>query len=306
MALLHTAEIRINRRCNEACLFCNSARAMDNFLEGPEAVLAGIDRSRDEGATQITLTGREPTLDPELPRYVRYASELGFRRIIVQSNGVLLVDRERCRELARAGVDAVTLSLHALDPKISELLTQNPDDAEQTLRALDNIVAVGVEAEVNFVITRLNLREGVKVVDLLADRREAQPDATIRMLLSFIAPTFQGSEKLKRLLIPTYAQAVPWMQRAIDRARARELSLTLPLRCCVPFCVLGEGLHHAPEEPPAGGVPTPSSHLKLPECVDCPHRGVCEGVWREYVELHGVEEIRRAAGKLVDYRPTKE
>lgn len=334
-------EVRINRRCNERCLFCNSRAGMDNLLETPEEVLAGIDALHAQGALGLTLTGMEPTLDPRLPDYVRHAKALGFVQVYVQSNGVRLADPALCRELYEAGLDVVTLSLHAANPAIAAQLTGYADDLADSLRAIDNLLALPLRVEVNLVLNRMNLGEAVPLVELLAARsnrpeneaarlefyarqgelsqlftepervREkiearygwppppsfAKDQPPLRLILSFIAPTF-GNVVQRERLIPRYTDVVPELRAALDRAAALRLPTSLAARCSVPLCVMGASYRHVQSLEPLTGLKLPSTHQKYGFCNQCPLTAWCEGAWRGYIELHGVAEIIAGARQM--------
>ena len=341
-------EIRINRRCNERCLFCNSEKAMDHFLEDPAEVLAGIDELRARGCLGLTISGLEPTLDRELPRYIRHARAQGFERVFLQSNGVRLARRERAEELAAAGVSAVTLSLHAIDPAVGERLTGYAHDVRDSLAAIDHLMALGIPVEVNHVVTRLNLDQGPPLVQALAARcntTENEParraffaelevsarilwepqrtreliereigwppptelDQTLppyKLIVSFIAPSF-GNVVRRERLIPRYEEAVPHIQATLARAADEGVPATLASRCGIPFCLMDSGHRHIPVYAAQGQVSVPSTHIKYPFCNDCPLSSWCEGVWRGYVELHGMAEIIRGARRMSRRRASK-
>src|SRR5260370_23493386 len=79
----------IIRRCNLACGYCTeydntSSPIAFEILEQRLRKLKGL------STFGISLTGREPTIHPELPRLVRKCLQLRFLRTGMISNGLLL------------------------------------------------------------------------------------------------------------------------------------------------------------------------------------------------------------------------
>jgi len=331
----HLGEVRINIRCNETCVFCNSHGFMDNFAGSPAEVRDAIRAHREAGAEELCLTGMEPTLDPNLASYVRLGREVGFHLIHVQSNGLRLAEPEFCRELADAGVEIVTLSLHGADPAVAARITGVEDDLERTLRAAENLRALGVKVQFNLVVCRWNLDQPEPLVLLLARRfcveedsvfREAfqalldarregreiaAPEASeappgedhgserqpVSLSISFIAPSFDDLDR-REMLIPRFSDALVSIRAALKTARAEAFPVSIPGRCGIPPCLLGEDRVHLAPVLYQVEMSVPMTHFKPATCRGCPLGTWCEGVWHRYAELHGIGEIIAARRDL--------
>ena len=81
--------VSIGAVCNNNCIFCmeedREAREVNNGAMTPERVRWILEEHR--GAEEVCFTSGEPTTRPELPELVRWAKELGYRRISVMTNG---------------------------------------------------------------------------------------------------------------------------------------------------------------------------------------------------------------------------
>lgn len=103
--------VEITNICNMSCSFCHghSRAARRMSAEEFERVLDAL-----EGQTKYIyyyLMG-EPLTHPELPDFVKMATNKGFKSIIT-TNGTLLA--RRGRELIDAGVHKVSVSLHSFE-----------------------------------------------------------------------------------------------------------------------------------------------------------------------------------------------
>ncbi len=113
------------RRCNLDCIYCNEYDRVSDPVP-LEAMLARIDRLAGLGATIITLSGGEPTLHPDLDAIIRRIRQHGAIATLI-TNGLLLTP-ERIRQLNRAGLDYLQISID----------NARPDDvSKKSLQVLD-------------------------------------------------------------------------------------------------------------------------------------------------------------------------
>jgi uncharacterized radical SAM superfamily Fe-S cluster-containing enzyme len=116
--------IPITSACNLDCPICYTVNKNDNAHMLSEqsfaAILKHLGEQHDE-LDIINFTGGEPTLHPELPKFLRMAREAGIRRLTVSTNGLKLLNEDYVRELA--AVDArIVLSLDTFDEKVDMTL----------------------------------------------------------------------------------------------------------------------------------------------------------------------------------------
>jgi MoaA/NifB/PqqE/SkfB family radical SAM enzyme len=101
------------RRCNLSCAYCNEYD--DHSAPVPTAdVLRRIDRLAALGTGIVTLSGGEPLLHPELERIIRQIRSHGQIATLI-TNGYLL-SRDRIRQLNRAGLDHLQISIDNVVP----------------------------------------------------------------------------------------------------------------------------------------------------------------------------------------------
>jgi pyrroloquinoline quinone biosynthesis protein E len=197
-------------RCPLHCPYCSNpvAPAGAEELTLPEwaAVLA---QARRLGVLQLHLTGGEPLARPDLVRIVAQARELGFYVNLVTS-GVGL-DQPRARELARAGVDHVQLSVQDADRVAANELA-GARVFDHKLAAAHAVTAVQLPLTLNVVLHRRNIERVPAIVELAltvgADRLE-------------LAHTqYYGWALLNRAaLLPTRDQVIA-AEQAVSQARA--------------------------------------------------------------------------------------
>lgn len=103
------ANVIVIRRCNLACGYCNefdqtSAPVPADLLQARFAKL------RELGTFAISLSGGEPTMHPDLPALVRACRAMGFFRVGMITNGMLLKPR-LIEALNEAGLHELQISI---------------------------------------------------------------------------------------------------------------------------------------------------------------------------------------------------
>ncbi|MDH5492751.1 MAG: radical SAM protein [Myxococcales bacterium] len=222
--------------CNNRCVFC-----MESDREGRKRHVLSqtsddIQRfiqsypQRDE----ILFTSGEPTLNRELPRYVQWAKEAGYRTIAIISNGRRLSQPKYAAAMVRLGVNKFTISVHGHQAQIHDALTSSKGAFRQTQAALANIAALRrrgarLDLHTSTVVVRANLPFLSEIHEML---RPYEPDRTcfnVMMVKGF------GAERFEELM-PRYrdvAASAQRLLRGLDREALRRITLQDIPRCAV-------------------------------------------------------------------------
>ncbi len=146
MALLHkkTLVIELGIGCNNRCLFCYQ-RGYREVWGYPKWMTASEVRSRlrwgvEHGYDEVSFTGGEPTIRPDFLDLVRFAREVGFRRVAVTTNGWKLGDEGFFRDAVQAGLTSMGVSIHGPDARTHEGLTGRPGSFARAVQAIRNAV----------------------------------------------------------------------------------------------------------------------------------------------------------------------
>lgn len=108
--------------CNYDCVFCPQSLhsyKVGNINDGLAKKI--IREAYEGGCREICLAMRgEPLINKKLENYIRYAHELGYTYVFINTNGYFL-DESRSKSLLDAGLDSVKVSVNAAD-KYYELI----------------------------------------------------------------------------------------------------------------------------------------------------------------------------------------
>ncbi|MGE0789849.1 MAG: radical SAM protein [Sandaracinaceae bacterium] len=286
---VRTLELRINRECNEECVFCNTPESSETILDGPDAVLAALARGAEAGYTQVMLTGRETTLAPELPRYLRRAKELRYRVRCVQTNGTSFSNEPLLRSLVDAGMNATEMSLHTLDRGTFKALVGAPRLLDKTLEGLANLAKVKDRVQVRLVIvlTVLNLDHAAGVIE----RATAAHPSITQITLSPMAPVGDGQARVD--LIPRPDALTAPLAAALDAAKRHRVDACVPSRCGAPLCVMPLGTAHLNAEMDnEPGQTLEASKRKPEQCARCVYDARCTGLWSACLDRWGDDVVR--------------
>ena len=164
--------VNLTYRCNNHCLFCAVADRPPRDAR-TDQLREALARHRAAGYELLDIDGGEPTLHPELPAVIRLARQLGYGRVALITNGRRLSYPAYTRELLRAGVHEVLVSLHAADPALAARITGDAASFEQTVAGIRNVVAglgrAGGRVAVNTTVVAHNLPSLPRLARLLRE-----------------------------------------------------------------------------------------------------------------------------------------
>ena len=157
---LRDLRISVTDRCNFRCRYCMPRerfgedhtflprRAYLSFEEIEKVVIA----CRPLGLEKVRITGGEPLLRPDLHDLISRLSSTGVE-VALTTNASLLPGQ--APRLADAGLDRVTVSLDALNPKIHSQMTDSSIPVEVVLGGIDAALEAGLSpVKVNCVVQR--------------------------------------------------------------------------------------------------------------------------------------------------------
>jgi len=301
---------------------------MEQDREGRREVNAGLapDRIRaildqERGAEEVCFTSGEPTLVADLPRYIRWASALGYGKVSLMTNGRRLAYADYCQRLADSGLNHFYISVHGHTARLHDGLVRTPGAFAQTVAGLDNaaqLIARGVTLHSSTVVTRRNLvhmqaicaflrGRGVQQVVFNVMQATGRADAHFeRLFPSYqeIAATFarllkdleEDAPPVFLVDIPRCAtERIPGFNRGVLEAYVH-YEVGAELRC--PEAPEGAG-HNTRRRLPDGETVEIAradhdtwQRGKRKACSRCKYDEACPGVWKNYLKRYGWEGLK--------------
>lgn len=289
--------LRTTFACNQKCAFCfvpMTGKGAD-FSEIERELEAQSRRSGSRG--ELTISGGEPTSDPRLPRILAAARARGFRRFVLQTNGVYLARPGLLEELIGLGVKTYLFSLHSHKPEAYDAITGSRGQYSRAVAGLKKLLAGGCGVTVNVVVNARNYRDLPGLVDFLAKlssglARGRRPDLYFSMINEV------GHQKSPSWTVALEAVA-PYLKRAVARCREGGISVSRSGgESSFPVCQLGDPARHASQRPlpqerlryaeDFSGEAGIIGRAKRPSCRSCLYDERCVGVPAQYARLYGL------------------
>jgi radical SAM protein with 4Fe4S-binding SPASM domain len=161
----------ITRACALRCVHCR-AEAIPNrnpnelTWEQGTAMLREIKSFHPTSPPLVVFTGGDPTLHPDLLRYIKYSDELGLRAAVTPSATPNLT-KERILEMKSAGLTRMAISIDGKDAATHDGFRKQAGSFDHTLKALRWAVDAELTVQVNTTISKWNINDIDAICELM-------------------------------------------------------------------------------------------------------------------------------------------
>lgn len=140
-------------KCNHNCIHCYIPEHSSDGLSS-EVICRLIDEARELGALNVTFTGGEILLRPDLIDLVRYARSK-FMRVFLMSNGYALTEGI-IKELAALHISEFSTTIYAMDPIVHDKITGVPGSFHKTMCNVALLKKRGIDVTVKTPLMEYN------------------------------------------------------------------------------------------------------------------------------------------------------
>lgn len=295
--MLKWLEISPDYRCNNRCHGCFSVGAEDGPSMSAAEVVENLRLARSQGARWLWLGGGEPTLRRDLLPTIRAARKLGYERVKLQTNGMLLAYPDVIPRLVDAGLTEVNFSAKGATAHSHDALTGTPGCFALLEQAVEAWAKTGLASDGDVLVYRRNLPELVSLV------RHFHALGIERFNLWLFSPAGSGDAALREQM-PRMSEVAPRIKEILRWGLSERADFLTSLHtppCTVPaeaeatlfhsaalgLLVANPGGHRFRLEtsPIEGGV-------FLDRCEGCAMRWNCNGLREDYLAIHGDAEFQ--------------
>ena len=215
-ALTRRGVVWLGQTCNLRCHFCyfhnriSSKDHPDHPFMSLEKATALCSTLRDVyGNTAIDIQGGEPTIYPDILALTAHCRTIGLLPTLI-TNALVLDKIENCRDLKAAGVRDFLVSVHGLGDSYDTAVGV-PGSHVRQMRAIDNLVSVGLPFRFNCVLAK-------SVLPHLAEaaRLAVASGARVVNFIAFNPFEDQAGNTRSGRDVPRYAEVVPPLVEALD------------------------------------------------------------------------------------------
>jgi len=284
-------QIPIGFVCQNNCIFCSDG-GFGRHTDRPqlEKITAILEKNRSIG--RVVFTSHEPTLNPDLPKYIATAKDLDYEGVAIITNGRRLTQKGVLDRMIDHGLNEIHISLHGHTAELHEFLTRSPGSFEQTLGGLRAVCEHpkrdDVEIYAHSTITKHNADKMDGMIDLMT---EVGPD-TFGLNALFMTglarlhadEVMMEFRDMMNALKPALLRHVPFHLRISDVPVCQALGV-LPMN----RVSLREAFYIADQDPQEEheALVQTRGFQHGPPCESCHYRQQCDGLADMYIDRWG-------------------
>lgn len=200
--------------CNLECIHCRASATKTPSLDelSTDEAKHFIDDITSFANPIIILSGGEPLVRDDVYEIAQYGTDKGLRMVLA-TNGTL-VTREVAKRLKDVGIKRVSISIDGASAKTHDEFRGMPGAFEGALKGINTLKDVGLSIQVNTTITKRNLEEVPKILDLAL---ELGVDA---LHIFMLVPTGRGEVLAGEEVSPEeYERVLNWLYDAQKKVK---------------------------------------------------------------------------------------
>jgi len=283
--------IMTSRKCNNNCIFCLEDKNIETLenIGKLSTIKEIINRNDIRRINEVLFTGKEPTLNKDLPDMIKLVKDKGYKNISLVTNGRLLSYENYLKKLVINGLNRIIISIHGSNARIHESLTRAPGSFKQTVNGLTNVSKMKERRNISLItattLNKFNYKDMINILDLL-DNFKAN--------CNVFNPVIPREKALaNKGVIISYSKLA---QEIADELKEKDYT---NIRIELPFCLMKgyekfvgrrEGILTI-----TGGLTEEEDNkrkIKGQNCVECINYEKCDGVHKEYTDLFGWGEFK--------------
>lgn len=288
------ADIKVGFLCNNNCRFCVQAHKRHLGNKTTAQIKHDLEEAR-KTCSGVVFTGGEPTIRKDIFDLVRYATQLGFKTIQLQTNGRMFAYKNFCERMIEAGATEFGPALHGHVPSLHNFLTRS-NSFKDTVKGIKNLHELKQQIIMNTVVVKPNYRFLPEIAKLFIKLKVNQFQFAFVHALGNALADFCH-------VVPKMTLAAPYIKQGLQLG----ISAGIPVMAeAMPYCMMNGYENYVSERfIPASEVRDigymiedykkiriEQGKIKFPQCSECKYNNICEGPWKEYPEKYGNDEFK--------------
>ncbi|MGD2089784.1 MAG: radical SAM protein [Candidatus Aminicenantes bacterium] len=292
-----TISLHLTDLCNSACVFCGG----DFHLHSKDSVKTGklmnfLEKCKGDKWSTVNIHGGEPTVRKDFLFILEKIRELGYKKIILQTNALKMADKKFAAKVNSIWVDIFTVGFHGHTPGLVEQATGRAKNFELALKGFHHIKEAGSLLRITTVVCNLNYQNMKDIC------RVAIENGTDHINISAMQPGGSTKGCLDYLMI-SYREAYPYIKEAIQYTLAENKIVTLEgfPHCAVPGFETYQVnwkkqqlkvLYGDMVIDDFNNFVSATQRSKTEVCTGCTLQSFCGGVYSGYLSIYGPKEFK--------------
>lgn len=266
----------ISRTCNNCCTICFENDRNANKEHTTFELFNQFDKEIDGDEEMIVLSGAEITTRKDLFLLLKYIRGKNQKaRIFLPTNGRMFYYDSYVKRFIKLklGDVKITVSILGCNPVVHDRITQVNGSFRQAVQGIKNLIRYKQNVNINVVILKQNYRGVPKICDYFLSI------GVNSIQLALVEPNERIKVNFKDF-IPRMSECMPYLVSALIKGEGRVKTKNIPA------CFL-KGLYHLKHF-------STENHLKEKgeQCQLCDYESECEGIWADYIKIHGASELK--------------
>lgn len=285
--------------CNAKCKFCIVYDKLNRpeLNMSDEQVYEAMRRSRASGSTEVGYSGGEPSIDPRIVDFVRYARDLGFTYQSMNTNGIKFKQKQFCEEILAAGLNSVDISIHGHTDELHDALVVKKGALAAIREACDNLRALSGNYRFHLSATVVIARDNHRYLRDICEFLDGLGVTHKRLKYAY-----EGNLSREMLIeqVSPYEEVVPSVQSALDYLATQRWGFFVTH---IPLCLLGDHAafsqdferRHARmvfDSEDLEGDPAHYFRKDADDCARCVVSDLCARLDQGYETFHGRPRLK--------------
>jgi len=259
--------------CLNNCIFCKQKK--DFGYSDIFKLQAQLQRNVELRALRLCIIGNEPLSHPGILRIVSLAVKYGFLKVEVMTSGEALSNQKFASELIKGGVSSFSLPLFSDKAAQHDMIVGRRGSFLKLMQGIKNAKSMGAKVFVHSNLIKQNINS-VKALERLVRRRLNLP-----LVILPIRP--KSANMPYKDLMPSYKDIL---------TKLPGINSLMGFPICVTARVQEKALRGKEEISDSMKLYIlDQKFVKIYICRGCCYKNSCLGLFKEYVDIHGVKEI---------------
>lgn len=202
----------VTRSCNLNCIHCRAAARFGPYPNelSTEECLKFLDNVASFSNPIMILTGGEPMMRQDIWEIAAHGTKLGLRMVMAPCG--FLVTEETAKKMIEVGIKRVSFSIDGATKESHDNFRRVKGAFDSVMKAIENVKKVGLEFQVNTTITKHNLHELPKILELVISLGAKAHHPFL------LVPTGRGAELKEQEISPEdYEKTLTWFYEMRDK-----------------------------------------------------------------------------------------
>lgn len=301
---MNRIDLKLNLTCNQNCVFCATMDGSGSYTNTKDSIKI-INNAIKKGVTEISFSGGEPTIRKDLPQLVDFIKKKDPSiRITVLTNAMTLQYENYTSKLKN--VDFFNVSLHGATSKTNDSLTRTPGSFEHTISGVKTLKEFGYKFGFYYVITKTNFHEIMDFTKMIINKYPGSQGIT------FSFPYVAEQMLKNKFFLPKLSNFTGLLDKSKQIAESARMQWNMSTCGLMPLCVLSKpvrskimGMNKNYSEQSMQTLSKSGKDnyvvantqfradrfVRSKACQSCRFKMQCPGVWKEYAELYGTDEL---------------